>query len=782
MIRLLVDGVECPLAKPQSSSTKSRVVLPRYDVSSMKSVEGWREGGRVVVEVEATPQVESLFGFASDMHRYENFNDSYHLGQIEADGVVVFEGVAQLLASKCSGARKLYRVAVHRGGAEWADNAAQRLLKESSIDASLCLTLSDIETSWVDSSPVRMLPLFYDSYPEPAPSGLSYAQQTLMPSNYHPFISVRAIVDSIAADSGYTLVSRFFDSDIGQKLMISGAYQSVDVTAAERAMGFRALRTKSNTAAAGVDGRVYAWEPLIASNVGAIVDTVSPNAVDEEGNQLLNAYSSGGCFTFEDGRPVFTPKRDISVAFDFHLRYTTDYRMVSSERLEGFDNIHLSNGCSVTVELQNPFRDKRREVIAGLLYNLVIFDFDPLLDYMLMGYGEITSRESKVSFEELSDGATELYVRTSENGAYTPYTGDWALYEGYISTSGRRDVEIDVRTPFERLTPTRPKVFNNIYFGGADEGQTFTLRSGCSITPIFSGAAGYGDAVTFADVANHNISQATLLSAIAHMFNLRVYTHRPSKQLFIEPYDDIYRDDVRDWRMRQTDEPMLCEETVADSFATTKLAYQKSEGATARLVNVSKEEFGTWTHHVASFAAKYSVDSRINELFLPTASCAALVGRAPSAEVLTVGDRDTIAEDDYVKPRIALYYGIVGLDDNEQWPSLSDTRGYPLVAFHSPKMGQTLCFEDRDGCHGLHRYYDKELDELATKQRLTCSLRLMPDEYIGLFDPNGEGASLFSLFRLEFEGESSLFRLYTIEEYDVENCTARCTFQRITTD
>ena len=775
MIRLLIDGVECPLAD-------ERIELPKYNARSMSTVDGWREGQRVDVEVEATPLVERLFEHASDLYRCGSFNDSYHIGQIEAEGVVVFEGVVMLIGVKRDVDRRVYRIALRCGGAEWAEVASQTLLEESDIEAERRMTIADIEASWSDDSAVRMLPLFHDSYPEPAPVGLYLPHQELMPHDYHPFISVKAVIESMARKSGYTLVSKFFDSELGRRLVFSGAYRSVDVNAASQAMGFKAMRAKSNTASAGSDGRVYAWEPVGVSNVGALVDTVSPNAIAEDGTPLAEAFSNGGCFTFEGRRPLFTPRREIGVSFNIHLCYSTDYKMVSSKQLKGFNNIHLGNGCDVVVELPNPYTDMRNDVRSGLVYKLMIFDYDPSLEYMLGGYGEVEGSESNIQFEEGYSGSTELYVRRSAESPYGQFTGDWALYEGAVSTVGRRDVEIDVRTPFEQLTPTRPKRFNDIYFGGAEPGQSFTLKAGCSITPIFGGVAGYGDYITFKDVANHNMSQAKLLSAVAHMFNLRVYTHRPSKRLYIEPYDGMYRSDIYDWRSRQLDDWLLSEESVVESFATTRLSYRDAEGATARISSIEGGDLGVWTHSIDSYAVKYAVDNRVNEVFLPTASFRALVGEAPSAEILTVGDRDAIAYDDYVKPRIALYYGVVELDSDQRWPSTSGNSSYPLVSFHCPKMGDTLCFEDRDGCQGLHRYYDTELKELSTKQRVTCRLRVMPHEYVDLFDPESEGASILSLFRLNIDGESSLFRLWAIDEYDMATNRATCVFQRITTD
>jgi hypothetical protein len=90
----------------------------------------------------------------------------------------------------------------------------------------------------------------------------------------------------------------------------------------------------------------------------------------------------------------------------------------------------------------------------------------------------------------------------------------------------------------------------------------------------------------------------------------------------------------------------------------------------------------------------------------------------------------------------------------------------------------SLCFEDRDGCTGLHSYYDTELRERAERQRLECDIRIAPLEYASLFDPYSDGATLRSIFRLDACGQSALFRFDSIERYDPVTHVAHCVFVR----
>ena len=772
MIRVTIDGVECRLRNDK------QIELPHYNANRFESVQTWRDGEEIEFEAIATPELRTLTGHAEDMHRTESFNTKQHRGVVEVDGVTLFEGDAVICGAERKGKNIYYRIMLRTKGSELAHNVALTQLKASSINSTMVMNISNIERSWSETAPVHMLPLRHDSYPKPEETGLYVTQRPLMPNDYHPFLSVREIINSIMRDSGYTLHSKFFNSEIANRLLISGAYRRIDTTLLQATMGFKAMRSHSATAAAGDDGRVYLWEPIFGPNVGAIVDTTTATTLDEEGNMMSEAYSNGGCFTFDEGRPIFRPTREISVAFDLHLRYTTEYTIASSRYLKGFTELHISNDCCVEVVLNNPYVDVRNDVSGGYQYRLFIFDYDANARYMLEGYGEVNSKVSDVVFDSEYSGATRLMVMNAQQNTWEEFTGDWALYMGFVEESGTRDVVIDLRTPFESITPSRPKLFNNIDFGGALPGQKLTIHAGCSVTPVFSGAVGYGQEIDFKEIANIDITQAELLEALAHMFNLRFYVHEPSKSLFVEPYDDFYGDTIVDWRDKQIGDNELLSECALDGYQRVRLCYQPTDGAAARYTHGEAKELGSWDRHVENYAVKRSTHTLLNPLFRPTASFAEASPSAPSAMVLTVGDRDMLDTNEYVEPRVVLYFGVQPLPEGEFWPSIIGTNGYPMAAFHSKEMASTLCFDDRDGCTGLHQYYDTELAEETERQMLRCDIRLEPKEYAMLFDPYSEGATLRSHFRLEACSQNALFRLVAIESYNTQNHTARCLFAR----
>lgn len=773
MLRLYIDDVALRLAD-------ERIELPRYNASSLRNPQGWREGSLIRVGVVSTPEADRLFGYAAEFYRSSAFNDAYHRARLEMEGVTLYDGVVTLDGVERSAAQCIYRLTIRQGGAEWADKAAMTRLNAMAMEFKRRLTLSNIEASWSDDGVVRFLPVRYDSYAESEPTGSYVVQRCPMPHDYYPFISIPAIVERITSASGYRVVSDFLASSLFRRLMLSGAYRSIESGSAIDAMGFRAMRSVSSEAAAGADGRVYITEPCFASNVGALVDTVNPETLDMEGKPMYEAYANRGCFGFEQGVPVFYPTREISVAFDIHLRYTTDYRIASSRRLQGFDRLYLGNGCEVDVTLHNNYTNHREDAKAGGAYKLFIFDYDPTAKYYLSGYGEVDGTESEVRIAATFSGEATLYVMPEGDDAYTTYEGDWALYDSYVKATGQREVELTVRTPFEKLSHASKRPFDDLYIGGAEPGQRLTLHTGCSIEPLFSGAAGYGEEVEFRDVANLDLSQIGLLEALAHMFNLCIYTHRPSKRVYIEPYDDFYSGEEVDWQDRVVEGTMLLTEGVTECFEHMTLCYQTADAVALR--TLADSTFGSWSRHIVSYGAKHGVERRINPLFMPTLSLDGASSEAPAAEVLTVGDRDTIDAAGNLSPRVVLYHGMVALPDGQRWPSPSGLNAYPLATFHSPNVADTLCFEERDNRRGLHRFYDAELEAQSKRGVLSCEVSISPLEYAALFDPSSMGATIRSRFRLAVGGNTSLFVLDAIEDYDVERHVARCRFRRLMQD
>lgn len=775
MMVLRVDGVELPLGS-------LNVEMPGYDARRLHSVAEWRDGSSVVVEVVSSPESDRVLCNAFDLHSGSNFNDGLHSATLEVDGSELISGKATLLATEHREGVCYYRLSIRSGGSEWADMVAKTGLSDANISCTMRMTPYDIERSWSGEQTIRFLPLQRDSYPTPHDSGLWGEQRVLMPTDYHPFISVRDLLYASTAAAGYRLQSSWANSNLVRKLMISGAYRRVDADAAERAMGFKAYRTQTLKAKANNNGYVFAWNPVGGANVGVIVDSVDPEAQDDEERSYADAYSNGGAMRIVNGSPVFTPTRDISVSYEYKIRYRTDYRITSSRYLTGFDRIYLGTGCDVELKLNNPFVDQSLLLESNMSYRLFIFDYDANCEYKLLNIGLVNSAVSEVITPKNCSRSTQLYVRQKGASTYSLYMGDWALYNGFVEERGERDVELVVRTPYKHLAALSEERFAEVSFYGAEPEQQLTLYSGCSVRPIFSGSVGYGDSIEYRDVANHDFTLQSLVEALIQMFNLCVYAHQESRTLVIEPYDDFFTGDVVDLRARQLSQEWSIVEGAPESLETVRLSYAGSDGVVARENLANDKEFGLWSRHFESYATKQGVDTRVNPVFYPTLSLSGYIGSVPSAEVLTVGDREMAAESDYVEPRVVLYHGLRSLPRDECWVAYTSANRYPYAAFHSASALQSLCFEDRDGCQGLHSYHDTELNECVKRGSLRCKIMLPLTDYLSLLDPNSTTLSIRSRFRLEINGASSLYTLRAVESYDALRGVATCLFRRTMSD
>lgn len=114
--------------------------------------------------------------------------------------------------------------------------------------------------------------------------------------------------------------------------------------------------------------------------------------------------------------------------------YRTDYRILSRERLAGFDSLYVDSGCDIAFRLANPFIDRRDALTAGTAYRCVVFGHVEGQSYRVVcRYGGQTAvaaafsaRTAQVSVPAAATGAQcELQLQAAD-GSYAPYAGDWS--------------------------------------------------------------------------------------------------------------------------------------------------------------------------------------------------------------------------------------------------------------------------------------------------------------------------------------------------------------------
>jgi len=784
-MELRIDRTACDLAAAEAP-------VRSWQAATMTDPEALREGESVVLNLPSTRVNDALFRYAATPHGRDRFNRTLHRAELLSDGETLLTGTVRLLSSRTDDPKAGYRIEIRGGAAEWAQLAARLRLNALTIPFSMRLLPTEIVRTWEGEQDIRFLPIVFDDYrPTYSSPGLLPAQRVLSVDDYHPFIRVKALVEAIFGQAGYAVESRFLESDFFRSLYMSGAYAERDTTAAARRMGFFARRTADAAVTADYSGRVYASPFMTAHSVGNLVDALSPQAEDDEGRALTDAFAAGGCLRMEEGQLLFRPPSPVEVGFEYHLVYETEYRILSRTRLQGFDSVYLGTGADMRFELANRFEDRRRGLKAGFSYRAVVFDHIDGYRYRINlsaggTMGEFSGRSGAVATPASGlPGFPTLYARSADATAWRPYVGDWALYDGYIEERGTTEAVIDLRTAPETAGPGSPKDFHTVYFYGAEPGMTFRLKKSSTLKPYFSARPGYGSRIGFADIACHAVRQSELLAALVHLFNLRIFTDEQEKRVYLEPADDFYSSgEPADWSAKQVDDgETVLEECDAEQHEARLYGYRGGDGAVERFNREQETSFAEWLVTGTSTAAKQGVETLRNPLFAPTLDEAGHFAEAPSALVPSVGNRDDTESVDNCRflPRLVRYAGMKALPGGERWGYPAPEGRYPFAAFHfggdAATEGFTLCFEDRDGQTGLHRFYDREeaIREVGLRLRVTLRLTAREAEALRHRSRNSEtGAD--ALFRLRVGGEPVRCRLEAVDRYDPASGLARCRF------
>lgn len=786
-MELTIDLLPCDLGI-------TPIAVPAFDADSTADPEACREGRTLRLTLPATPRNAAAVCFADDPHAAEGFNAGPHLASLTAEGASLLSGRAVLLKVSGEG----YELEIRDGGGLWAEQAAQRMFNTLGVAYSGTLTPTAICASWTEPTPVRFFPVHRDEYPQSnGPADLLPAERLLSVEDYHPFLHLRSLVGRIFEEADYRIRSRFFDSAFFQSLYMSGAYPSRETAAATARMGFRAGRLSAATATANHLGRVYADPAALDNTLGNLVHTATPQSVDADGETVPGLYNHTNCFGLQNGRIVFTPPVGVSAGFAYYLRYTTDHRILTRERLCGFDTFYLGPGARVTCWLANRHADRREQLTANHSYRALVFDHKPGAQYRL------TCTHNGIAGRVLTEfGTRSATLSTPASGTvsspvllellgnlWRPCAGDWALYDGHIGERGRTTVEIRLRTAAETLSPGVARSFDRIFLSGAEPGMSLTLHKQSTLEVRFLSAPGFGSKLTFADVAQHRMRQIGLLEALAHLFNLRFYTEPGTRTVWIEPAEEFFGAGPEvDWSGRTDFSQGVTRSQLAPQLYRHRAwGYQPGDGAVTRFDTLNESSFGRWEVLTRSFAAREGGRARLNPLFAPTLSSRGHYLNAPSARLLQVGDRDDLEQDGTnFTPRIVCYAGLHPLAAGERWGFPSGRSEYPLAAFHfagdEAAQGFTLCFEDRDGVRGLHRYYDARVAREESRERISLSLRLSPHEYAALFTPGTGAPDLRSVFRLDTGSGVVRTILHAIGPYDPRAGWVRCTFDRLSED
>ena len=791
MMELWLDGECCDI-------DKTPTIPIDFDVQRLSKVEGDRAGRTIEVKLPLTARNRKAFRYSQDIYASSRFNAEHHTAILKRDGVVIFEGTAYLINTafgKDGGGS--YTLRIREGGVDWVERVVHGKLSDLQIPFSARLNLSAISASWNGDSAVRFLPVWRSE------KGISYSSETpvavervMLTDDYHPFVSIAEMVKAMFAKTGYTLHSDFLDSDFGRSLYMSGDYEYSDASRAKGKCDFLARRSAPITETADSTGRVYATTEFVAHTIGPIVDTADPEALDYNGVQMSDTFNTMNAFSMNSaGNICFTPSSSVKVGFILHLEYTTEYEVLSRDSFRGFDIVEGVGGVRVVFPLANTYKDYRDEYETNMQYRALVFDHTGNRTYRLnalMPSGTIkslkewSSRSELVVMPDTLPNALTLYYRDEGSNMWNVYTGDWALYAGYLNERGFVDVEMDLRLPPQEVASGEAYELDKFWFGGADAGMQLTVGTGTSLRPYFTTVPGYNSQLEFKDIAPRNVTQAELLTAIGEMFNFVFYTDKERREVHIEPMEKFYEGaevidltDCIDYR-----EGVQLSDAGVDTPQTHTFAYIDADRATHTFNLENDTVFGRWRHRNSLYGTIDSDRKLGGTLFTPTINCNDILAHAPSASLMKVGDvgsEDNVGLDVAFTPHIVCYKGMRPLPNGECWIAGNKLDCYPYAAFCDDEE-INLCFEERNGIEGLNAYYRPHLQRLCEAQTLTLDLLLTTAEIASLLTANGPKPSLRKLFRFKIRGESSLYRLAEVEGWHEQDAVVRCKFLRLLKD
>ena len=791
MIRLYIDNIECDVAQD--------IKIPlNISLSNLTDVQSARSGRFVELELKGTASNKQIFGTSSTLYAQKRFNSECHTARIVVDGSTLLEGTVHLL--QCYSRNKgdvCYRIRIVEGGAEWAKSAARTKIRDCGIEFSMLFTPLDIVRSWEWDKPIRFLPVGRNRYSAEYTNATIPNEHIMTVDDYHPFISVKSVLESIFTRAGYTIESSFFESELFRSLYFSGEYSSPDTAEQRVKADFLARRQAPVTATADSLGMVFASPGVLSYSLGNVVDTANPYAVDSNGKTMSDTFANNGVFFIDEyGYACFSPASAMKVGFILHLEYKTDFRILSRTRLKGFDSLQFYPGATMNFTLANTYADFRDKIEAAGSYKLFIFDFAEGEQYRLTIKDRAgntcstltTAKQSTAINMPDKEGLTAVCERL-ENGSYVEYGGDWALYESFIPERGTKQVSVDLRIPTQELAANETFHFHKLFFSGADPNMSITLGTGCSLRPYFSTNPGYDTTVTFKDITYNNVWLIDLLDAVRQMFNLAIYTDTRLKKVFIEPMDELVGSgDIQDWSNRiDISQPITLSDIGVGTPQWRVVKYKDGDKASERFNVQNDTAIGYWARVIPLYGTTESTHTDTNPIFTTGVNCTGLYAIAPSASVMQVGDSaDEGSIDTLFSTHIIRYAGMQPLPDGEVWGYPLNSGQYPLAGFHFAGDGHSeafsLCFEDRDGVEGLHRYYDDKFSREAECQYMTLTLRLSPLDVERLLYLQHNSASSLSSFRLVHNNEPSLFLLESLQEYSPATREAKCRFMRLTKD
>ncbi|MCC8087936.1 MAG: hypothetical protein LIO79_01520 [Rikenellaceae bacterium] len=774
MVELYIDGILVDLEEISISiSSNSAFINNPYGITNKN----------YSFKVPKTSGNRRIFGYPDEANDNRFFNSEEHVGELYEDGELLISGKAVLSRSTSAGDDYFYIILIN-DVPEWIKLTKNLALKEINLDYAETITGELIENSWTADTAIRYFPVSRDVYDSPEYENEVAPIQILTYEDYHPFFNLSTLLHGAIAASEYKVISDFIDDNAGD-LYVSGNYPEQDTAILKKRMDFYAVKNSDVTTTADSYGRVYTVDNHINS-AGPIVDTADPTLTSDS-----NAFSNGNCFRNNDDLPVFIPSQDVIMCFEYNLKYRTEYRVKSASELSGIDSVTLEDGYPRQVAVPNKMTDYKNNYTYGQ-FIVCIFEYDKTAGYYLSVYHKdgnsitetFTDREYII--DDISD-VSEIYLYKYISGTYT-LTNDWGLYNytEYLENTRNVDVYATVRSRPSLRRSGQTIYFNQAVFSGAEEGWSFTLKSGTSVRPVFYANPMEGSTVTAEELFAYTNKQSELIEAVRHMFNLCFLTNTEQKTIIIEPRDNFYIDELVDWTDRIDGTRSVAVEECCKELPDSILFRYASEDGTVKRWGTQNNTTYAAYEWVNPFPVSSGSDTvQANKFFSPSISETGSFTPAKSTWLLKAGDRD--GELDSANngnlnfgPKIVSYRGMKPIRSEENWGYPSYGKWYPYICFRDEEENVNLGFDDSGQISGLNKYYQSELHSSLYGKKISGSFFLTPADINSIIFPNGYGPDFRKLFRININGENVICRLVEMTNYKPGTGESTlCTFIKI---
>lgn len=767
------------------------------------------------IEVPATARNKEIMQFADQLHGVEQFNNAKHPARLEAGGVVVMTGTAQITKVTVNNLLNAsYEVNLIGAEYEWAKKATEAKLNETDGLGSWVFSAATIKSLLESTGGVYLFPVYRGQYvrrindentdKKSGTSGTFVPRPYTTLADYLPFFNVRLLMEKIIGQYGYSIRSDFFENNaLFGRLVVAGEWEEYDTSKLEKKYDFLAGKFASGGPSFIVTNQRYEFG---FNEIGRIVDTVRPEEESADEEVLEDVYDKGGCVTFPAvTEPVFTAKEDMVIGFEYNIEYvtgiSTEYAAEGDKygKLIWFDTVDGEAVPEECIEVDSTDISKNT----------------PQGEYMYiyrLTKGTINDDKHYIRFRHNKDGEydengeyDETYVKIGQSGSFVCTVNVSSTAEVFIGEPNpifpsrmvwkKTNMEIEmfaldnsatiklkyiVEPRFlkagEMMTIKTP-VFSCSNAPNMADGKTpyiqLALTNNTTVKAYFCKRPGYGTALSAKNMLQSGITQMDFISAVKQMFDLMFYTNAETKEVYIEPRETFYTSTPIDWRGRMDySQEIEIEDAGSDIGKTVVLGYQ-TDDAIERYNKKTGTELGTYKEDILKYHAEDEEDLT-NPQFVATTVVEEKIPGAAAISLIDFSPEEDEPSDPWeldldASMKVCEYLGMTDLPNGEdpdippQYLLIRDKGVNTAVGAFPEVSFDNLHFE---GENGLKSYYAKTIESYNYGKRITAQVKLSPADVENLMLPNDLGRDFRALYCLSIGGEDVYCRLEEVNDYD----------------